>query len=129
MVKAKIRFDYKLALRARRFFWEKSDSEEMAKKLRLKQTALLRNLPFQGLDIEVLDDHFDTYTIFDRETNKEELYVPIELLVNADSLEDLMPLTFREEFRKIRVIEPEKISLTPGEIERFIFRANEEYRI
>jgi len=55
-------------------------------------------------------------------------YAPVEMVVEADSLEDLMPLTLREEFRKIKILEPNQLLVSNNEVERFIFRVNEEYR-
>jgi hypothetical protein len=35
----------------------------------------------------------------------------------------------REEFRKVEVLEPQQILLTKHDIERFLFKMNEELRI
>jgi hypothetical protein len=70
----------------------------------------------------------DVYVLSDVENRKETAYAPLELVVEADSVEDLMEFTLREEFRKIKILEPDHISLSNGDLERLIFKVNEEYR-
>lgn len=126
-VKAKIRLDYKAETRGQRqFFWQHRDPRELAKQNRARQVSLLRNLPFQGLNVADLDLQQEAYII--SEGDQEVAYAPVELIVEADSIEDLMPLALREEFRKIKVLEPNELSLSTGDLERFLFKVNEEYR-
>lgn len=125
-VKAKIRLDYKADPRGRQFFWQHRDPRELAKQNRARQVSLLRNLPFQGLTVADLDLQQEVYTI--SEGDQDVAYAPVELVVEADSIEDLMPLALREEFRKIKVLEPEELSLSTVDLERFLFKINEEYR-
>ena len=127
-VKARIRFDYKAEAGPRKFFWQRHDLRQLAKDIRAKQVSLLRSLPFQGLSVEDLNMDHDVYLVSDESENREIAYAPVEMVVEADSIIDLMPFTLREEFRKIKILEPEGLALTNGEVERFIFRINEEYR-
>lgn len=127
-VKARIRLDFKAEDGGRKFFWKRPNLQEIAKTLRSKQVSLLRNLPFQGLSVEELDEEKDVYLIPDVVNHKEIAYAPLELTVDADSIEDLMQFTLREEFRKIKILEPNEISLSNGEVERLLFKVNEEYR-
>lgn len=124
-VKAKIRLDYKAETRGW-FFRRHKDPRELAKQNRARQVSLLRNLPFQGLSVADLDLQQEVYTI--SEGDQEVAYAPVEVVVEADSIEDLMPLTLREEFRKIKLLEPEEISISTVDLERFLFKVNEEYR-
>ena len=55
-------------------------------------------------------------------------YAPVELTVTADSLEDLFAFVLREEFRKIKILEPEELTLSNFEMERTIFKMGQEYR-
>jgi hypothetical protein len=127
-VKAKIRFDYKAESGAgRKFFWQRHDLRQLAKDIRARNVSLLRNLPFQGLNLETLDLEQEVYLVTEEE-NQEVAYAPVEMVVEADSLADLMPLTLREEFRKIKVLEPAELSLSNTDVERFLFRVNEEFR-
>ena len=125
-MKAKIRFDYKAEpATSRRFFWQRQDIREQAKEIRAKNVSLLQNLPFQGLMVESLDLEQQVYVI---EEDQEVAYAPVEMIVEADSIADLMPLTLREEFRKIKVLEPQALSLSNTDVERFLFRVSEEFR-
>lgn len=127
-VKAKIRFDYKAEPgMGRRFFWQRQDLQQIAKDIRAKKVSLLRNLPFQGLNVETFNLEHEVYLVPAEENNPEAAYAPVEMIVEADSIADLMPLTLREEFRKIKLIEPEELVLSPGDVERFLFKINEEY--
>lgn len=127
-VKAKIRLDFKAEDGGRKFFWKRRDLQETAKTLRSRQVSLLRNLPFQGLNVEEVNEDQEVYIIPDVESRREIAFAPLELTVDADSIEDLMEFTLREEFRKIKILEPKEISLSNGEVERLLFRVNEEYR-
>jgi hypothetical protein len=128
-LKARIRFDYKAEPgTARRFFWQRQDLRQQAKDIRAKNVSLLQNLPFQGLMVENLNMEYDAYVVQETENHQEVAYAPVEMVVEADSIADLMPLTLREEFRKIKVLEPAELSLSHVDVERFLFRVNEEFR-
>ncbi len=127
-VKARIRLDFKAGEGSRKFFWQRHNLQEVAENLRSRQVSLLRNLPFQGLNVEGMDVDQEVYVIPDGENHKETAYAPVELVVEADSIEDLMQLTLREEFRKIKILEPDHISLSNWDVERLLFKVNEEYR-
>lgn len=127
-VTARIRLDFKAEEGGRKFFWQRQNLREAAKTLRSGQVSLLRNLPFQGLNVKDLEADQEVYLIPDEENRKEVAYAPLELVVEADTIEDLMQLTLREEFRKIKILEPTQISLSNGDVERLLFKVNEEYR-
>ena len=126
-VKAKIRFDFKAETGKRRFFWQRRDLAKAAREVRERKVQLLKNLPFQGLNVADLDLEHDIYLIHDHEAG-EVAFAPVELLVEADSVEDLMQLTLREEFRKIKVLEPDQLFFSTNEMERLLFKVNEEFR-
>jgi hypothetical protein len=127
-VRAKIRLDYKAENGSTRFFWQKPNLREEAKNLRSQKVALLRNLPFQGIQIEQLNMDHEVYLVPKGGNLPETAYAPVEMVVEADSLEDLAQITLKEEFRKIKVLEPDRLQLSPNEMERFLFKVNEEYR-
>ncbi len=127
-VRAKIRFDYKAEPRGRSFFWQRNDPFQAAKELRERQSALLRNLPFQGLSVIDLDSSQEVYLIPDAGNQRAAAYAPLELTVEAESLEDLAQLTLCEEFRKIKVVEPSELHLSTGDVERLLFKVTSEYR-
>ncbi len=127
-LKAKIRFDFQVSNgENRRFFWQRPDLVKMAQEKRTRQVSLLKNLPFQGLNVVDLNSDQEVYLTPEDDNHMETAYAPVELLVEADSIQDLMQLTFKEEFRKIKVIEPQEVFLSHSEIEKFLFKANEEY--
>ncbi len=127
-LKAKIRFDYQVSSgETRKFFWQRPDLMKIAREKRDRQVSLLKNLPFQGLSVADLDGEQEVYLVPGDEEHPETAYAPVELLVEADSIMDLMQLTLREEFRKIRVIDPPELSLSHSDVERFLFKVNEEY--
>ncbi|TCL72314.1 hypothetical protein EDC14_100622 [Hydrogenispora ethanolica] len=127
-VKAKIRYDYKAETQGRRFFWQRHDPCQAAKEIRARQIALLRNLPFQGLNVTDLDSSQEVYVMPEAGGQREAAYAPVELTVEAESLEDLMQLTLCEEFRKIKVVEPSELHLSTGDVERLLFKMTAEYR-
>ncbi|MGD9156099.1 MAG: hypothetical protein PVG90_11455 [Bacillota bacterium] len=126
-VKAKIRFDFKADTGKRRFFWQRRDLSKAAQEIREQNVSLLKSLPFQGLSMAEFDLEHDVYLVQENDA-KAVAYAPVEMVVEADSVEDLMQLTLRTEFRKIKVLEPDKLLLSPNEMERFLFKVNEEFR-
>jgi hypothetical protein len=126
-VKAKIRFDFKADAGKRRFFWQRRDPCQAARAVRAQKVSLLKNLPFQGLSVAAFDLEHDVYLVSDEEAGTV-AYAPAEMVVEADSIADLMPLALRTEFRKIKLLEPEQLLLSPNEMERFLFKVNTEFR-
>jgi len=127
-LKARIRFDFKAEAPSSHFFWRRHDLREAAKKIRNQKVALLRNLPLQGVNVQGLELDYEVYLVPGEGHNGDAAYAPAELVVEADSPEDLIKLTLKEEFRKIRVLEPQELSLSHNEMERLIFKMSEEYR-
>jgi hypothetical protein len=126
-VKAKIRFDFKADVGKRKFFWQRRDLGQAARAVRAQKVSLLKSLPFQGLSVAAFDLEHEVYLAPDEEAGMV-AYAPAEIVVEADSIADLMPLALRSEFRKIKLLEPEQLLLSPNEMERFLFTVNTEYR-
>lgn len=127
-VKARIRMDYKVTEGGAHFFWQKEDPRENARELRERQVSLLRNLPFQGIELHSVDADQEVYLMPGNGDRVDTAYAPVELVVEADSFEDLMQFTLAEEFRKIKVLEPDQLQFSSRELERFLCRVNSEYR-
>ncbi len=123
-LKFKVRFDYKGKPKPARFFFGGKKTESVAHDYREQQVQLWRNVPLQGISVENMDLG-EIYSVYDEESNEEIAYAPLELAVNADSLEDLLRFIIREEFRRIEILEPTSILLTNKEIERLLFKINE----
>ncbi len=120
----KVRFDYKGKPRPARFFFGGKKTEDVAQEFREQQVAKWRNIPLQGITVENIDPG-EIYNVYDEEYDEDIAYAPLELLVSADTLEDLLRFIFREEFRRIELLEPGSILLCKKEIERLLFRVNE----
>lgn len=123
-LKFKVRFDYKGKPKPARFFFGGKKTESVAHDYREQQVQLWRNVPLQGINVEDMDLG-EIYNVFDEEINEEIAYAPLELVVSADSLEDLLRFIIREEFRRIEILEPQSILLNNREIERLLFKINE----
>jgi prolyl oligopeptidase PreP (S9A serine peptidase family) len=126
-IRAQIRFDFHHEGRQRGFLFRKR-SEDYALEERERQVALLKNVPYQGITVEEIDSNRDIYTLSTAEKDSEVAFAPVEMMVRADSIEDLIAFTFREELRKIKIIEPAEMVLSNYDMERAIFKIAEEYR-
>ncbi|MBO8138518.1 MAG: hypothetical protein H0Z40_10360 [Desulfotomaculum sp.] len=125
-VRAKIRLDFKGIGKPGRLFFGGKNTEKAAEEVRDQQVAMFRNVPMQGIHIEDIDMSTEVYTIYDDINNIEVAYAPVELLITADTLQDLLPFIVREDFRKVQIMEPASIQLSGYEIERLLFRFSEE---
>ncbi len=130
-IRAKIRIDFKGSAKPGKIFKGKP-IEKIAEEIREFNVATFRNIPLKGIKIMDIDIGSEVYVVYDEITNIEVAYAPITLDVISDTLEDLMILVAREDFRKIEVISNHPISLTRIEAERMLYRVAEEikdYRI
>lgn len=126
-IRAQIRFDFHHDGKTRGFFFRKR-SETYAVEERDRQVALLKNVPYQGITLEEIDDGRDVYTLSLPESDGDVAFAPVEMVVQADSIEDLIAFSLREELRKIKIIEPAEMLLSNYDMERALFRMSEEYR-
>ena len=99
-------------------------TEDVAQEIREQQVALWRNIPMQGSYIENID-LCEIYSVYDEEMDEEIAYAPLELIVSAESLEDLLRFIMKEEFRRVEILEPASIVLNNKEMERVLFKMNE----
>lgn len=127
-LKAKVRLDFKGVSRPGRLFFGSKTTEKVAEEHREQQIALFRNVPIQGIRIEDISLGGETYAVFDDQANNEVAYAPAELIVVADTVEDLVRFVAREDFRRIEILEPTNFVLSRLEIERLLFRINEEIK-
>lgn len=125
-LRAKIRLDYHAEGKQRGFLFGGKNIERLAEETREQKVGLLRNVPVQGVKIDDIDITQEIYTVFDEDGQRETAFAPIILTVTADTLEDVMKFAAREEFRKIEVLDPESMYLTRFDVERLLFRINEE---
>jgi len=123
-LKFKIRFDYKGKPRPARFFFGGKKTEDVAIEIREQQVSLWRNIPLQGLFVEDIELG-EIYNVYDEELDEEVAFAPLEMMVYADSLEDMLRFILREEFRRIEILEPRNIYLNNKETEKLLFKMNE----
>lgn len=126
-LRLKLRLDYKGEAQSRFFFGGKT-SEQVADEIREQRAALLRNVPYQGITINDIDLSLETYSIYDEFSGDEVSFAPIILDLNVNSIEDVIRFIMQDEFRKIDVLEPEEIVLNRQDLERLLFKINEEMR-
>ncbi|MBS4025276.1 MAG: hypothetical protein KGZ96_06330 [Clostridia bacterium] len=124
-----IRLDYKGVVKPSRFLFGSKNTEKAAEENREQKVTLLRNIPLQGIKIADIDLSADIYTVMDEKLGEEIAYAPVILTVHADTLEDIIKLIMKEEFRKIEIVEPEQLILTKYDMERLLFRVNEELSV
>ena len=127
-VRARVRFDYKGVRRPNRFLLGSKDPMEVASEQREREAILLQKVPIQGIRIEDIDISFDSFKVNDPVTGEETAYAPVQLTVDADSVEDLARFTMRNEFRTIDILEPDQLCLTNRDMGRLLYRVNEEMK-
>ena len=68
----------------------------------------------------------EIYNVYDEALDDEVTFAPLEMIVYADSLEDMLHFIMREEFRRIEILEPHNIHLNNKDAENFLFKINEQ---
>jgi len=127
-LKLRVRFDYKGWAKQNRFPFKSKGVEEVAEQTREQKVALLRNVPVQGIRIDDIIMNGDVYTVYDELRGISVGYAPVWIEFTADTIEDAVHFIMKEEFRKVEIIEPEQLSLSKIDIERLLFRVNEELK-
>lgn len=125
-LRLRIRFDYKANTKKSRSLFRTPSVEKDAELTREQKAALLRNVPVQGINIEDIDMSGDVYVIHDEITGAACGYAPVMITFTADSIADALRFVLKEEFRKVEIIEPEQFVLSKIELERLMYRVNEE---
>ncbi len=124
----KVRFDYRGEGKQGRLFSRWKEGEEVAEEIREQRATLLRNIPIQGVKIENINTNGEVYVVYDETSGREIAYAPVEFVLEADTIEDVIPFLLRDEFRKVEVLSPAQISLDKHQVERIIYKMNEELR-
>lgn len=127
-IRARVRFDYRGRARPSRFFFGGKTTGEAAEELRQQQDALWRNVPIQGVLVENMESG-ELYTVYDEEADGEVVFAPLELTVLAESPAELIRFASRMEFRYLRIMEPERLTLSAQDLERLFFQVHEQTRM
>lgn len=125
-IKVRIRLDFRATSKPIRFSFSKKSIVRLAEENREQQAAILRNVPIQGVFIEDINMGIDAYTVYDDILNTEVAYAPLELLISTNSLKDIFRFITRDDFRKIDIIDPSIIMFTRYDIEKLLYKVNEE---
>lgn len=125
--KIRLRFDYPGIKKTGKIFGRKS-IEQMAEEIRQHRVALLRNVPSKGITIEDIDMSSEVYAVYDDVSRKEIAYAPVFVTISADNVEDVLKFSMKEEFRTVTILEPAEVNLSKAEVERILYKANEELR-
>lgn len=121
----RVRFDFVGKGKQNKLFGNKN-SEQYAEEIRQHKISLIRNVPIQGIYIEDIDMSQEIYMVQDDITGKTLAYAPVSIIFYADSMEDAVKFTMKEELRKVEVLEPEEVNLSKFEIERLLLKVSEE---
>lgn len=127
-IRFKVRFDFKGEYKPGRFLFGGKPIEQVAQEVRDEQLALLKNIPVQGISFIDCDVSQDPYVVHDETLDEKVAYAPCEITMHADSIEDMIRFVMREEFRKLEILEPPQILITSKDLERILFRMNEEFK-
>lgn len=126
-IKIKLRLDYLGQGKTGRFFGNKN-VEQIAEEIRQHKVALLRNVPSQGIRIEDIDMSGEVYAVYEEISRKMIAYAPVVITFSADSIEDALKFSMKDEFRTVEVLEPENQNLTKADVERILYKVSEELR-
>jgi hypothetical protein len=124
----RVRFDYRGEGKQGKLFSRMREGEEIAEEVREQRAILLRNIPIQGVRVEDINTNGEVYMVSDEASGREIAYAPVEFTLEADTIEDVIPFLLRDEFRKVEVISPIEVLLDKHQVERIIYKINEELR-
>lgn len=127
-LRLRVRFDYRGESKQGRIFSRWKEGEEIAEEIREQRAILLRNIPIQGVRLEDINTNGEVYIVTDEGSGREIAYAPVEFTLETDSIEDVIPFLLRDEFRKVDVLSPSEILLDKYQVERIIYKMNEELR-
>jgi hypothetical protein len=125
-IRMRVRFDFRGISTPGHLFVKGKDGEQIAEEIREQRAILFRNIPVQGVHVEEINTNCEIYLVHDESTGREIAYAPIEVIISAESVEEVIPFVLREEFRKLEVIAPAEVTLDKCAIERLIYKVNEE---
>ncbi|AEE91492.1 conserved protein of unknown function [Tepidanaerobacter acetatoxydans Re1] len=127
-IRFKVRFDFKGEYKPGRFLFGGKSVEQAAQDSREEQIALLKNIPVQGVSFIDYDISLEPYVVYDDAIGERVAYAPAEITLNADSVEDMIRFVMREEFRKLEILEPSQMLITNNDLEKILFKMNEELK-
>jgi hypothetical protein len=124
-IKIKLRFDYLGKPKSGKLFGGKT-VEQVAEEIRQQQVSLLRNVPVQGIRIEDIEMSQEVYLVMDEISGKTLAYAPVVITFYANSIEDAIKFSMKEEFRTVEIIEPEELMLSKSDMEKLLYKVSKE---
>lgn len=124
-IKVKLRLDYKGKGKTGKIFGGKN-IEQIAEDIRQNRVSFIRNVPVQGIYIEDIDMSQDVYSVCDDVDGKIVAYAPVFITFYADTIEDAVKFSMKEEFRTVEILEPDDITLSKLDMAHLLFKVNEE---
>lgn len=125
-LRVRVRFDYVGNGKNKKSLFGGRTLEQSAEHLRQHKVSMLRNVPIQGITIEDIDMSQEIYSVYDEVYAREIAYAPVIITFHADSVEQVLKFTAKEELRLVQVLDPEELTLSAFEIERLLIAVNEE---
>lgn len=125
-LRLKVRFDYAAEHKPNKRLFGNKNNNEQAEEVRQQRVATIRNIPIQGITIDDIDMSQDIYSLFDEFLGRTVFYAPVTIVFTADSLEDAVKFTMKEEFRTIELMEPSEMVLSSIEVVRLLQKINAE---
>lgn len=125
----RVRFEFKVVAGPFRLFAKREDLKEKAAANRRKKVKILQQVPVKGINILEIDPHHTVY--LNEEEGRKVAYAPVEVIFEADSLEDAIPFLMSKDFSNVELMYPDHVALSPQEFEQLIEKMNnklKEYR-
>ncbi|MFA6808187.1 MAG: hypothetical protein WCR27_04270 [Eubacteriales bacterium] len=125
----KIRLDFRAEGKNGRFFFGTKTCQAMAELCREEQKNILKNVPLKGVVLLDIDMSMDIYSIQEgeRRRKREIAYAPLLLTIQVDSIENIIPLIIRQEFKQIELVKPENYNVSKLELKRLIYVIHNTY--
>lgn len=124
-IRVRLRLDYAGHGKPGKLFGGKN-VEQTAEEARQQKVSLLRNVPIQGIRIDEVDMSGEVYTVYEEINRRLVAYAPVFITFSADSIEDAIKFSMKDEFRTVEVLEPENMNLSKYDLERLLFKVSEE---
>jgi len=122
----KVRFEYEIPVKTGWLFGRRKDFKQEAEAIREKKINILKKVPVKGIRVLEIDPHHDIY-IKDEEGRKTAC-APVEILFEAETLEDAIPFLLSKDFCGVILQYPYRINLSRRELERVIEKVGSEFQ-
>ncbi|MGB4504176.1 MAG: hypothetical protein WBI44_04705, partial [Syntrophaceticus sp.] len=122
----RVRFEFKVVAGPFRLFAKREDLKEKAAENRRKKVKILQQVPVKGINILEIDPHHTVY--LNEEEGRKVAYAPVEVIFEADSLEDAIPFLISKDFSNVELMYPDHVALSPQEFEQLIEKMNNKLK-